>query len=82
MSPFELAIRLQPRAPFEVAKQQVGQANPVAHRMAKSRQETFDKARESCKVDEKVCKSALETVRVPSGGLGALKTNVANVEEN
>ena len=47
MSPFEISKRLQPRAPLEVAKQRVGQANPIAHCMAKPRQETFDEARES-----------------------------------
>ena len=47
MSPFEIVIGLQPRAPLEVIKQHVGQENPVAHLMAKSRQETFDEARES-----------------------------------
>ena len=82
MSHFELATRLQLRGPLEVVKQRVGQANPVAHRMAKSRHETFDEARESYKADEKVSKLASKTARVPNGGLGALKTNVVDVEEN
>ena len=47
MSPFELATRLQPRVPLEVAKQKVGQVNLVAHRLARIRQEMLEETRES-----------------------------------
>ena len=47
VSPFELAIGLQPRVPLEVAKQNIGQVNPAAHRLARSRQEVLEEARES-----------------------------------
>ena len=44
MSPFELAMGLQPRTPLNVAKQWVGGDSPAAHRLAISRQEMFDEA--------------------------------------
>ena len=47
MSPFELATGLQPRVPLEVAKQNIGQVNPAAHRLARSPQEVLEEARES-----------------------------------
>ena len=47
MSPFELAMGWQPRTPLDVAKQWVGGDSPAAHRLAISRQEIFDEARES-----------------------------------
>ncbi|RVX03852.1 Transposon Tf2-2 polyprotein [Vitis vinifera] len=47
MSPFELAIGVQPRMPLEVAKQKVGGNSPTAYKMAQSRQEMLDEARDS-----------------------------------
>ena len=47
MNPFELAMGWQPRTPLDVTKQRVGGDSPAAHRLAISRQEMFDKARES-----------------------------------
>ncbi|RVW98465.1 Transposon Tf2-8 polyprotein [Vitis vinifera] len=47
MSPFELAIGVQPRMPLEVAKQKVGGNSPAAYKMAQSRQEMLDEARDS-----------------------------------
>ncbi|RVX00199.1 Transposon Ty3-I Gag-Pol polyprotein [Vitis vinifera] len=47
MSPFELAIGVQPRMPLEVAKQKAGGNSPVAYKMAQSRQEMLDEARDS-----------------------------------
>ena len=47
MSPFELAMGWQPRTPLYVAKQRVGGDYPTAHRLAISRHEMFDEARES-----------------------------------
>ena len=47
MSPFELAIGVQPRMPLEVAKQQTGRNNPTAYKLARSRQEMFDEAQDS-----------------------------------
>ena len=47
MCPFELAMGWQPRTPLDVPKQRVGGDRPVAHRLAISRQEMFDEARES-----------------------------------
>ncbi|RVW30894.1 Transposon Tf2-12 polyprotein [Vitis vinifera] len=53
MSPFELAIGVQPRMPLEVAKQKAGGNSPAAYKMAQSRQEMLDEARDSL---EKVAK--------------------------
>ena len=47
MSPFELAIGVQPQMFLKVAKQKVGGNSPVAYKMAQSRQEMFDEARDS-----------------------------------
>ena len=47
MSPFELAIGVQPWMPLEVAKQKVGGSNPAAYKLAQSLQEMFDEARDS-----------------------------------
>ena len=47
MSPFELAIGVQPRMPLEVAKQKVGGNSPAAYKMVQSRQEMLDEARDS-----------------------------------
>ncbi|RVW60334.1 Transposon Tf2-2 polyprotein [Vitis vinifera] len=47
MSPFELAIGVQPRMPLEVAKQKAGGSNPAAYKLAQSLQEMFDEARDS-----------------------------------
>ena len=47
VSPFELATGIQPKVPLEVAKQNIGQVNPAAHRLARSRQEVLEEARES-----------------------------------
>ena len=47
MSPFELAMGWQPRTPLDVANQRVGGDSPATHRLAISRQEMFDEARES-----------------------------------
>ena len=47
MSPFELAIGVQPRMPLEVAKQRAGRSNPATYKMAQSWQEMFDEARDS-----------------------------------
>ena len=44
MSPFELAIGVQPRMPLKVAKQKVGGNSPTTYKMAQSRQEMFDEA--------------------------------------
>ena len=44
MSPFELAIGVQPRMSLEVAKQKVGGNSPTTYKMAQSRQEMFDEA--------------------------------------
>ena len=44
MSPFELAIGVQPRMPLEVAKQKTGGSSPAAYKLAQSRQEMFDEA--------------------------------------
>ena len=44
MSPFELAIGLQPRVSLEVVKKKVGQVNPTAHRLARTWQETLEEA--------------------------------------
>ena len=49
VSPFELAMGWQPRTPLDVAKQQVREDSPTTHRLAISRQEMFDEARESLK---------------------------------
>ena len=37
MSPFELAIGVQPQMPLEVAKQKAGGSNPAAYKLAHSR---------------------------------------------
>ena len=37
MSPFELAIGVQPRMPLDVAKQKAGGSSPAAYKMAQSR---------------------------------------------
>ena len=47
MSPFELAIGVQPWIPLEVAKQRAGRSNPATYKMAQSWQEMFDEARDS-----------------------------------
>ena len=47
MSPFELAIGVQPLMPLEVAKQKVGGSSPAAYKMTQSQQEMFDEARDS-----------------------------------
>ncbi|WKA00345.1 hypothetical protein VitviT2T_018707 [Vitis vinifera] len=47
MSPFELAIGVQPRMPLEVAKQKAGGNSPTAYKMVQSRQEMLDEARDS-----------------------------------
>ncbi|RVW18515.1 Retrovirus-related Pol polyprotein from transposon 17.6 [Vitis vinifera] len=47
MSPFELAIGVQPRMPLEVAKQKTGGSSSAAYKLAQSRQEMFDEARDS-----------------------------------
>ena len=47
MSPFELAIGVQPRMPLEVAKQKTGGNSPTAYKMARYEQEMFDEARDS-----------------------------------
>ena len=47
MSPFELAIGVQPRIPLEVAKQKTGGSSPAAYKLAQSRQEMFNEARDS-----------------------------------
>ena len=47
MSPFELAIGVQPWMLLEVAKQKVGRSSPAAYKMAQSRQEMFNEARDS-----------------------------------
>ena len=47
MSPFELAIGVQPRMLLEVAKQRTGGNNPTAYKLARSRQEMFDEAQDS-----------------------------------
>ena len=47
MSPFELAIGVQPMMPLEVAKQQTGGNNPTTYKLARSRQEMFDEAQDS-----------------------------------
>ena len=44
MSPFKLAIGVQPRMPLKVAKQKVGGNSPTTYKMAQSRQEMFDEA--------------------------------------
>ena len=47
MSPFELDIGVQPRMLLEVAKQKARRSSPAAYKMAHSRQEMFDEARDS-----------------------------------
>ena len=47
MSPFELTIGVRPRMPLEVAKQKTRGSSPAAYKMAQSRQEMFDEARDS-----------------------------------
>ena len=47
MSPFELAIRVQPQMLLKVAKQKAGGNSPAAYKMAQSRQKMFDEARDS-----------------------------------
>ena len=47
MSSFELAIGVQPRMPLEVTKLKAGESSPAAYKMAQSRQEMFDEARDS-----------------------------------
>ena len=47
MSPFELAIGVQPQMPLEVAKQKAEGGSPAAYKMAQSRHEMFDEARDS-----------------------------------
>ena len=47
MSPFELAIRVQPRMPLEVAKQKVGESSPTTYKMTQSQQEMLDEARDN-----------------------------------
>ena len=44
MSPFELAIGVQPIMPLEVAKQKPGENSPAAYKLARSRQKMFDEA--------------------------------------
>ena len=44
MSPFELAIRVQPRMPLEVAKQKARRNSPATYKLAESRHEMFDEA--------------------------------------
>ena len=47
MSPFELAIGVQPRMSLEVAKQKTGGNNLASYKMAQSRQAMFDEAWDS-----------------------------------
>ena len=47
MSPFELAIGVQPRMPLEVAKQKVEGSSRAAYKMTLSQQDMFDEARDS-----------------------------------
>ena len=44
MSPFELAIGVQPRMPLEVSKQKTGGSSHAAYKLAQFRQEMFDEA--------------------------------------
>ncbi|RVW62992.1 Transposon Tf2-12 polyprotein [Vitis vinifera] len=47
MSPFELAIGVQPRMPLEVAKQKARGNSPTTYKMAQSRQKMLDEAQDS-----------------------------------
>ncbi|RVW70978.1 putative disease resistance RPP13-like protein 1 [Vitis vinifera] len=47
MSPFELAIGVQPWMPLEVAKQKVGESSPTTYKMTQSQQEMLDEARDN-----------------------------------
>ncbi|RVW70701.1 Transposon Tf2-8 polyprotein [Vitis vinifera] len=47
MSPFELAIGVQPRMPLEVAKQKTRGSSHAAYKLAQSWQEMFDEAQDS-----------------------------------
>ena len=65
MSPFELAIGVQPRMPLEVAKQKAGGNNPAAYKMAQSRQDMLDKARDSLEKAAKRMKKYADRDRRP-----------------
>ena len=67
MSPFELAIGVQPRMPLEVAKQRAGGSNPAAYKMAQSRQEMFDEARDSLEKAARRMKKYANRDRRPLG---------------
>ncbi|KAL6319624.1 hypothetical protein AAG906_020701 [Vitis piasezkii] len=74
MSPFELAIGVQPRMPLEVAKQKAGGNSPAAYKMAQSRQEMLDEARDSL---EKA-----DTLRISGWGQGPPEIDSPNMEED
>ena len=65
MSPFELAIGVQPWMPLEVAKQKTEGNSPATYKMAQSQQEIFDEARDSLEKATRQMKKYADRDRKP-----------------